>query len=264
MDKPAVALVIAVLGAVIAGIILAVLDIGSSGTPPAAPAASVQQTTSTVLPYASPSPASRASAVPSPAPATSRPGSVTAAALERALLSASTVSATATAKDVSTDPSVLEGVCSEPVTGVTLAASELIWDGSNPVLNEGIGYWDSAAVAGQYITSDRNALAASADGCAYVTYGATVKAEGSYPVTSPPACLNPGAHFATAQFIRTPPGPFQAAGYAIELQCGRVTFAVDTLTGNLQVAQVYLNSAVDQFAATSDGTLEKQSARPSG
>jgi hypothetical protein len=257
MDRPVVALVIAVIGAVIAGIILAVLHIGSPATPPAAPAAAAQQTVGSVEPYTSLSPASQSLAASSPSSASRQSGAVTAPDLEQALLPAGTVSATATTKDVSTNLSGLEGVCSEPVTSAKVAASELIWDGSGPVVAESIGYWDSAAAAGRYITTDRNSLAASADGCSYITYGQTAKFKGIYAIAPPSACLDPGARFATAQFARTPPGPFQAEGYIIELQCGPFTFAVSTGTGNLQAAQVYLNSAVDQFAAISDATLEK-------
>ena len=173
------------------------------------------------------------------------------ASLMSGLLPASAVGPSASIKDTTTELADLAGVCGEPATGAKAAAGEEIWTGSTPVVAEGIGYWDSAAIAGGFIRTDRNSLAHSINGCSTVSYGLASKWQGSYTATPPASCPNPGAEFVTEAYSQSSPdSTFAPAGYFAEVQCGDITIYIITPSGGLQPALSYLGTAVAQFAVT--------------
>ena len=196
----------------------------------------------------------------SPADGPTRTPAAKSPSLQSGLLPASTLGASATIKDTTTEVADLAGVCGEPAAGAKAAAGEEIWTGSTPAVAEAIGYWESAVIAGSFITSERNSLAQSTNGCSTVFEGSVSKWEGSYPANPPPSCSSPGAEFVTEAYSQNSPGSkLTASGYYADVQCGDITIYVTTPSGSLQTALTYLNTAVAQFAATVGPAYETRS-----
>jgi hypothetical protein len=196
----------------------------------------------------------------SPADGPTRTPAAKSPSLQSGLLPASTLGASATIKDTTTEVADLAGVCGEPAAGAKAAAGEEIWTGSTPAVAEAIGYWESAVIAGSFITSERNSLAQSTNGCSTVFEGSVSKWEGSYPANPPPSCSSPGAEFVTEAYSQNSPGSkLTASGYYADVQCGDITIYVTTPSGSLQTALTYLNTAVAQFAATIGPAYETRS-----
>jgi hypothetical protein len=176
---------------------------------------------------------------------------ISSAQLSSSLLAAQELGQAATTGNRGTDLSATGPLCGGSLNGVAATAYEGIYNTAiGRVLTEAIRAWNTVALAGQFISADRQVLNTNRT-CSSSYNGLTFKyGPGDYPGVPPSNCTNPGQYFATQYSVTGSSAALR--GYLAVAQCGSITVTVEAAGYgrlSLQTVNGYLGDATANLPA---------------